>query len=97
MRVSHQFTLPDSSTEPPTFYLTIASVVYAILAFVLLLLPSVITHSIRLLILVLAPAFLFALVQLPRFQWPPKRLDVTSSEVFSHLVSLFRRPPPQSR
>src|SRR5277367_3787449 len=97
MCVSHQPALIEASIESKSFHGRHTPVVLAVLAIVLLLLPSIIVHSVQRVVVLLCPVFLFAFVEIPRFQWPPLRPEGPSLELSSHAVSLFNRPPPQFR
>lgn len=82
--------------ENISFWLRVIAWFCAVLSVIFLLFPSIITHSVQCLALVLSPIFLFAAVEMPRFQWPKPALDIVRFQVQPPQVSLFRRPPPLS-
>ena len=88
--------LSECPTEHIPFWLRVVAWLCTVLSLILLLVPSIITHSVQCLALVLSPIFLFAAVEMPRFQWPKPALDIVRFQVQPPQVSLFKRPPPLS-
>ncbi len=67
--------------EKISIWLRVIAEICAALSIILLLLPSIITYSVHCLALILSPIFLFATVEIPRFQWPQLALHIIYFEV----------------
>src|ERR1700722_7049249 len=85
--------LVEHPPEKISIWLRVIAEICAALSIILLLLPSIVTRSVHCLALILSPLFLFAPVEIPRFQCTQLALHIIHFEVQPPQVSLFKRPP----